>query len=75
MEKEYKFPEVLNKLIKSNNMKKYQFTEAVYIGHRTLFDWLSGKTMPSLSSLMAVADLFNVSIDYLVYGEDPEVKK
>ena len=32
-------------------------------------NWCLGRVMPSLSTLMFLSDYFEVSIDYLVYGD------
>ncbi|MBL1074047.1 helix-turn-helix transcriptional regulator [Nocardia sp. 2] len=35
-----------------------------------LSQYLKGQTRPSLENLVAIADLFDVSLDYLMFGED-----
>jgi len=37
---------------------------------QTVSNWEKGKTEPDIRSLIRIADLFNVSIDYLLYRDD-----
>lgn len=69
MEREYKFPQILKYLIKKKGLKLEEAAEAMKIGYRTLQNWLYGGNKPNLTALMMVAEYFNVSLDFLVYGE------
>lgn len=54
------------------NHKKTQKETAAAVGanERNYQDWEYGKNKPGFESLIALADFFNVSIDYLVGRSD-----
>ena len=69
-ERKYKLPEVLYKLLAEHNMTQQQLADSIYCGQNTIYKWLRTGRMPNLEAVMLMAAIFNVSIDYLVYGED-----
>lgn len=70
MKREYKLPEVLYKLLAEHKMTQQQLADEIHYGQNTIFSWLRVGRMPNLEAVMMMAELFNVTIDYLVYGED-----
>jgi transcriptional regulator with XRE-family HTH domain len=44
---------------------------AVEVNEATISHYLHGRIRPSFDTLMRIADFFNVSLDYLVFGERP----
>lgn len=70
MNREYKLPEILYKLLAEHNMTQQQLADSIYCGQSTIYKWLRTGRMPNLEAVMLIAELFNVSIDYLVYGEE-----
>ena len=70
MTKEYKLPEVLYKLLAEHNMTQQQLADKLVCGQNTLYKWLRTGRMPNLSFVMMMSDIFNVSVDYLLYGEE-----
>ena len=70
--KEYKLPEVLRKLLDENKMSYSDLADKICLSERPIGEWLADRGRPSLMSLMSLAWAFDVSIDYLVYGEDEE---
>ena len=70
MNREYKLPEILYKLLAEHNMKQKQLADKLDCGQNTIYKWLRKDIMPNLCFIMMMSDIFNVSIDYLVYGED-----
>src|SRR3981081_4284577 len=69
----FKLSEVLNTLIELRGFrtKHSAVSDAVYISPSALSQYLSGRTRPSLDTLMRLADFFQTSLDYLVYGTEP----
>lgn len=68
-------PEVLPYLLKNKEVKgkKYNQKElAKYLGvqAQTVGRYISGATEPPMSALVKCAMLFNVSLDYLVFGDN-----
>lgn len=69
MKKEYKMPEILGELLTENNMTQTKLANEMNLSPYAVHKWLAFKCMPSLFTLMAIAERFNVTLDYLVYGE------
>lgn len=70
MNREYKLPEILYKLLSEHNMTQQQLADKLVCGQNTIYKWLRTGRNPNLEAVMMMAELFNVSIDYLVYGEE-----
>lgn len=68
-EKEYKLPEVLYKLLADHKMTQQQLADELVCGQNTIYKWLRKDIIPNLYFVMRMSEIFNVSIDYLVYGE------
>ncbi|MEX1452130.1 helix-turn-helix domain-containing protein [Enterococcus sp. GC34] len=56
--------ERIKKLAKDRNLSIYQLEEEINIGRNTIYQW--NKRTPSSDKLEAVANYFNVSVDYLL---------
>ena len=72
MNREYKRPEILYKLLSEHNMTQQQRADKLVCGQNTIYKWLRKDIMPNLCFIMLMSEIFNVSIDYLVYGEDTD---
>lgn len=57
-------------LLKGNGKKNSDVAKATGIAHSTLSDWKNGKSTPKQDKLQLIADYFNVSVDYLLTGEE-----
>lgn len=60
------FTQTVKKLIKDNNLSIEKLMKSLNMGEANFYRWQSGKTKPSMSSLIAIAKYFETSIDYLV---------
>jgi transcriptional regulator with XRE-family HTH domain len=60
------FGERLNQLRKTNNLKAEELAIIAGVKRRIIFMYEKGDTKPSFDVLIALADYFNVSLDYLV---------
>lgn len=68
-----KFHENLKILRKESNFMQKEIAELIGISVRTFQAWEHGDTEPSIDKLIKLADIFNVSLDYLVGREfDPK---
>ena len=69
--REVKFGQMLESLIEhggySRNRKR--ITSRLGISGAALSQYIRQQTTPTFSKLLAIADLFDVSLDYLVYGQ------
>jgi transcriptional regulator with XRE-family HTH domain len=69
--REVKFEAMLNSLIERGGYTRNRgpILESVRITAAALSQYSRGRTRPSFGKLVALADFFGVSLDYLVYGE------
>ena len=69
--REIKLEEMLNGLIERGGYTRNRgpILEAVGVTAAALSQYTRGRTRPSFEKLTALADFFNVTLDYLVYGE------
>ena len=70
MNREYKLPEILYKLLAEHNMTQQQLADKLVCGQNTIYKWLRKDIMPNLCFVMRMAEIFNVSTDYLIYGTE-----
>ena len=75
MSREYKFPEVLGDLLEEKNLLQTHLACEMGLSRWTVNKWLNFKSIPSVFNLMELAEKFNVSIDYLIYGAENEKRK
>lgn len=75
-----KFKDRIKSLRKRKGMSQVQLAEALGVSAGTVGFWETGARMPSAETQEAIADYFNVSLDYLfgrddgsIYYFDPEV--
>lgn len=58
------------KLQAQKGVSIYKIAQDTHIGRSTLSDWETKKTNPKLDKLLAIADYFEVSFDYLLGRSD-----
>ena len=59
-------------IMAENGLSAYSVAKSTGIANSTISDWKKGKGKPSTDNIVALADLFNVSTDYLLgRTEDP----
>lgn len=59
------FSKRLKKLRKNKGLKQQELAEILGIKRNTYSDWENGKTEPSFENLLKLADLLEVSLDWL----------
>ena len=57
--------DIVKKLRREKNMSQAQLAEVLGVGLSTVASWETGARFPSREALYALADLFNVDMDYL----------
>jgi len=67
--------EVFDKLCKTRDVTAYQVGKKTGIPTSTFSDWKVGKSTPKIDKLQKIADFFDVSLDYLVTGQEPALDK
>lgn len=64
------FPERLKEIRKAQKVTQKQLANELSISERNYQDYEYGKVVPSATILIALADYFDVSLDYLVGRSD-----
>ena len=63
------FSERLKRLRKNKGLKQQEIADLVHVNRVTYTNWEKGKREPSFEILVKLADLFEVSLDWL-FGRD-----
>ena len=71
IKKEVKLEAMLNRLIERGGYSRNRqpILDSINVTAAALSQYVRGRTRPSFDKLVALADFFGVSLDYLVYGE------
>ncbi len=64
------FKEILQNLLKENNLNQKQLSERASIPTTTISGWLNAGRLPDYNALVKLSLFFNVSADYLLGLED-----
>lgn len=64
--------EHLRQIRKERGVSGIDLADALNISPYTLYNWEAGRREPSLADLVALADYFDVSLDYLIRGKEKE---
>ena len=56
----------LRELLKRRNMYQWQLADRIYVSQNTVSNYVTGLYEPSIGTLCRMADIFGVSVDYLV---------
>ena len=62
----------IRKYRKLNHMSQDELAEKLQVTRQSISLWETGQTQPSLDNIMALAELFGVSTDNLLSGDEPE---
>jgi len=71
----HKFPEQLNGLRIENNLSRVQLAEKLNVTRQAVSNWERGNSMPDISKLPEIAELFQVSIDEILGKRNPILKE
>jgi len=70
------FPERLKELRRKHKLSQASLADVLKVSQRQVSNYEGGQDTPPLPSLIALADYFQVSLDYLVGRSDnPDMKK
>ena len=58
-----------------HGLSQEDLAREVYVSRQTISNWETGKTYPDVQSLLLLSNLFGVTIDSLVKGDEAEMKK
>lgn len=65
-----KIGERIAKLRKERNMTQTQLAEKLYVTEKAVSKWECGNGVPDLDNIEKIADIFNISIDELLLGNE-----
>ncbi|KRN98891.1 helix-turn-helix domain-containing protein [Companilactobacillus kimchiensis] len=65
----------LQKQRKLHDMSQETLANKLGISRQAISRWENGATLPSFSNLMAISDLFNISLDELIRGDEAMMRK
>lgn len=57
--------------IKQKGINQKEFAHQIGVNEKTFSAWKVKNTLPSADKISVISDLLNVSIEYLLTGEDP----
>ncbi|MCL2826548.1 MAG: helix-turn-helix transcriptional regulator, partial [Eggerthellaceae bacterium] len=57
---------------KMKGLSQEQFADVLGVSRQAVSKWESGQSLPEIEKLIAMCDLFGVSIDYILRGEMPQ---
>ena len=58
-----------------HGMSQEDLANAIFVSRQTVSNWETGKTYPDVQSLLLLSNLFGVTIDSLVKGDEVEMTK
>lgn len=54
---------------KLNGMSQDELADELHISRQSISKWENGKSLPSFSNVVAISDLFDISLDELIKGD------
>lgn len=69
------FGETLQSLRKKQGLTQEALGEQLHVTRQTVSNWETGKNYPDLELLVALSNLFNVSLDILLKGDGHMIRK
>lgn len=65
---------MIKRLRLERNINQEQLAEQLHVTRQAVSNWETGKTQPDIETLTKIAEYFDVSVEYLIYGKEPENK-
>ena len=62
--------EIYQRILDEKGLKNADVARATGISNMTLSDWKRGKSVPKADKMKKIAEFLNVSVDYLMTGND-----
>ena len=67
---EQKMYEIFEQLLQKYGVSAYKVAKETGVTQSTLSDWKRGRSTPKTENMKKLADYFNVSLEYLMSGEE-----
>ncbi|MCK8625216.1 helix-turn-helix transcriptional regulator [Apilactobacillus sp. M161] len=58
-----------------SNITQSQFAEILKVSRSTVSGWETGRNVPDIEMIVSICDFFNVSLDYMLRGDNKLIKK
>lgn len=62
----------IKRLRQDKGMNQEQLAEQLHVTRQAVSNWETGKTQPDIETLTKIAEYFDVSVEYLIYGKEPQ---
>ena len=62
----------IKRLRQDKGMNQEQLAEQLHVTRQAVSNWETGKTQPDIETLTKIAEYFEVSVEYLIYGKEPK---
>ena len=62
----------IKKLRTGQNLSQDDLAEKLYVSRQSISKYENGEATPDIDKLVQLAEIFGVSLDYLVLGKEPE---
>lgn len=59
----------IKKLRQEKKMSQEQLAEQLYVTRQAVSNWENGKTQPDVDTIARLADIFDVSVERMIYGK------
>jgi transcriptional regulator with XRE-family HTH domain len=66
---------IIKEIRENAGLSQEQFAEKLAISRQTVSKWERGVALPDIENIMYISDLFNVSLDTIVKGDEKMTKK
>ena len=64
------FGEQIKSIRKNENLTQEQFAIKLNVSRQAVFNWENNKNLPDIGMLILMSDVFQISLDYLIKGEN-----
>jgi len=62
---------MIKRLRQDKHLSQEQLAEHLHVTRQAISNWETGKTQPDIETLSQIAQYFDVSVEYLIYGKEP----
>ena len=62
---------MIKRLRLEKRLNQEQLAEQLHVTRQAVSNWETGKTQPDIEMLTKIAEYFDVSVEYLIYGKEP----
>lgn len=64
--------DIFEQLLQERGITAYKVSKETGVTQSTLSDWKRGRSTPKTDNMKKIADYFDVTVDYLMTGEEPK---